>query len=86
LILDGQTLPQRDASHVSKIDIEVKARKTTETFTIERACNLAPLPMEVQMNGFYVLLSKMDKIMDRTMVENSKEAMALLMKMETEDG
>jgi len=70
LFLDGRTLPQRGVAHVSIIDIEVKSNKTIETFTIKSACD--PLPMEVQMNGFYVLLSKINKIMDWIMLENPK--------------
>ncbi len=83
LFLDGRTLPQQGVAHVSKTDIEAKARKTTETFTIESVCDLAPPPMEVQMNGLYVLLSKMNKIMALTMLEDPEEALALLMRMET---
>jgi hypothetical protein len=70
LFPDGQTLPQKGVAHVSRIDIKVKARKTTETFTIENICDLAPPPMEVQMNGLYVLLSNMNKVMALTMLED----------------
>jgi len=35
------------------------------------------------MNGLYVLLSKMNKIMALTMLEDPEEALALLMKVET---
>jgi hypothetical protein len=57
LFPDGWTLPQRGATHVSITNIEMKARKTTKTFIIENAYDLAPPPMEVQKNGLYVLLS-----------------------------
>jgi hypothetical protein len=84
LFLDGQTLPQNDVTHINTVDIEAKTRKTTETFTIESTCDLAPSPMEVQINGLYVLLSKMNKVMAPTMFEDLKQALALLMRMETE--
>ncbi len=83
LFSDGRTLPQKGVAHVSRTDIEVKARKTTETFTIGSVCDLAPPPMEVQMNGLYILLSKMNKIMALTMLKDPEEALALLMRMET---
>jgi hypothetical protein len=37
--------------------------------------------MEVQMNGLYLLLSKMNKIMALTMFEDPEEGLALLMRM-----
>jgi hypothetical protein len=58
LFLDGRTLPQKGVIHVSRTDIEAKARKTSETFIIESVCDLALPPMEVQMNGLYVLLQR----------------------------
>jgi hypothetical protein len=84
LFPNGRTLSQKDVAHVSRIDIQAKARKTTETFIIESVCDLAPPPMEVQMNGLYILLSKMNKVMAMTMFEDLEEALALLTKMETE--
>ncbi len=84
LLPDGRTLPQKGVAHVSITDIEVKTRKTTKTFTIESICDLAHPPMEVQMNGLYILLSKMNKVMALTMLEDPKEALALHMRMETE--
>ncbi len=85
LFPDGQTLPQKGVAHVSITNIETKAKKTIETFTIESICDLAPPPMEVQMNVLYILLSKMNKVMALTMLEDHQEALALLMRMETED-
>jgi hypothetical protein len=64
LFPNEQLLPQRGVAHVSKVDIQMKARKTIETFTIESVCDLALPFVEVQMNGLYILLSNMDKIMD----------------------
>ncbi len=61
---------RKGLAHVSRTDIEVKVRKTIETFIIESVCDLVPLLVEVQMNGLYILLSKMDKIMDQTMFED----------------
>jgi hypothetical protein len=84
LFSDGRTLPQKGVAHVSRIDIEVKARKATETFTIKSVCDLAPPPLEIQMNVLYTLLSNMNKIMALIMLEDLKEALALLMKMEIE--
>ncbi len=48
---------QRGATHVNITNIQMKTRKTIETFIIESAYDLAPPPMEVQTNGLYVLLS-----------------------------
>ncbi len=84
LFSNGRTLPQKGVAHVNKIDIETKTRKTTETFTIKSICDLAPPPMEIQINGLYVLLSKMNKIMALTMFEDLEEALTFLMKMEAE--
>ncbi len=84
LFSDGRTLPQKGVAHVSRIDIEAKARKATETFTIESVCDLAPPPLEIQMNVLYILLSNMNKIMALIMLEDLKEALALFMKMEIE--
>jgi hypothetical protein len=67
LFLDGQTLPQNGVTHISRVDIETKTRKTTKTFIIESTCDLAPLLVEVQMNGLYVLLSEMNTIVTPTM-------------------
>lgn len=57
LFPNGRTLPQRGVAHVSTTNIEVKTRKTTEAFTIESMCDLAPFLVEVQMNALYILLS-----------------------------
>jgi hypothetical protein len=60
----GEHYHKGNVAHVSRVNIEAKARKTTETFTTESTCDLAPHPVEVQMNGLYVLLLKTYKIMD----------------------
>jgi len=83
LFLDGQTLPQNGLTHISRVDIETKTRKTTETFTIKSICDLTPPLVEIQMNGLYILLSEMNKIMASTMFENPKKTLTLFMKMET---
>ncbi len=57
LFLDEQTLRQRGVAHISKANIEMKTRKTTEAFTIKGECDLAPPLVEVQINVLYVLLS-----------------------------
>ncbi len=56
LFPDGRTLPQKGVAHVSRTDIEAKARKTTETFTIKSVCDFAPPPMEVQINGLHFIV------------------------------
>jgi len=83
LILDGRTLSQNGVTHISRANIKAKTKKKIETFTIESTCDLAPPPLEVQMNGLYVLLSEMNKVMALIMLEDLEEALALLMRMET---
>ncbi len=61
----------------------MKARPIVETFTVESTCELSPPPLEVKINGLYVLLSKTDIFMDRKQLEKPKNTMALLMKLET---
>jgi hypothetical protein len=78
----GEHYHKGNVTHVSRVNIEAKARKTIETFTIENTCDLAPLPVEVQVSGLYILLLKTNKIMDQTMLENPKETLTLFMRME----
>ncbi len=66
-------------------NIEAKARSIDETFTVESSCELPPRPLEVKINGMYVLLSEMDIVMVRKQLEKPKNTMVLFMKLETND-
>lgn len=71
--------------HLSREDIEKKAKAMAKTFTVESSCELAPLPLEVMMNGLYVLLSETNVVMSRKVLDDPEETTALLMKMEIEE-
>jgi hypothetical protein len=43
-----------------------------------------PPPLEVKIIGLYILLSKIDIVMDRKLLEKLEDTMALLMKLETD--
>jgi len=49
---------------------------------MKNVCDLALPPMEVQMNGLYILLPKTNKVMALIMLKDLEEALALLMRME----
>ncbi len=51
-------------------NIEAKARSIDETFMVENSCELLPPPLEVKINGLYVLLLEMDIVMVRKQLEN----------------
>ncbi len=76
------TLPIRATTHQTIADIEAKARAHAETFTMESSCELPTPPLEVKMKGLYILLSKIDIIMNKTIMEDLEETTSLLMKME----
>jgi hypothetical protein len=58
--------------------MEAKALAIAKTFTIEGDYELFPPLKEVSMNGLFVLLSKTDMIMDRTLLQDPKACMAIL--------
>jgi len=63
--------------------VEAKAFAIAETLTIEGDCELPPLPKEVLVNGLFALLSKIDMVMDKILLQDPKACMAILMNMET---
>jgi hypothetical protein len=69
----------------TKVDIEAKARAHVETFIMESSCELPTPPLKVKMRRFYVLLSKTNAIMNRTILEDFEMTMFLSMKMEMND-
>jgi hypothetical protein len=75
-------LPHKGVPHLSKSGIEAKVRSIVETFTMESSCGLPLLPLEVKINGLYVLLSETNIVMDRKKLEKQKDTMARLMKLE----
>jgi predicted house-cleaning NTP pyrophosphatase (Maf/HAM1 superfamily) len=77
------TLPQKGILHVSRSQIEAKARSIVETFIVENTCELPPLLLEVKITRLYVLLSDTYIVMDRKLLEKPKDIMLLLMKLET---
>ncbi|CAM6003026.1 unnamed protein product [Sphagnum balticum] len=85
LFSTGTTLPLMRVQHLSREDIEKKAKAMAKTFTVESSCELAPLPLEVMMNGLYVLLSETNVVMSRKVLDDPEETTALLMKMEIEE-
>jgi len=66
------TLPHKGIPPLSRLKIKVKARSIVETFIVESTCELSPPPLEVKINGLYVLLSKTDIVMDRKHWKNHK--------------
>lgn len=85
LFSTGTTLPLMHVQHLRREDIEKKVKAMAKTFTVESSCELAPLPLEVMMNGLYVLLSETNVVMSRKVLDDSEETTALLMKMEIEE-
>ncbi len=77
------TLPHKGVPHLSRSNIEMKVRSIVETFTMESSCGLPPLPLEVKINGLYVLLLETNIVMDRKQLEKQKDTMAPFMKLET---
>jgi hypothetical protein len=59
------TLPHKGVPPVSRLEIEAKARSIAETFIVENTYELLSPPLEVKINGLYVLLSKTNVVMDR---------------------
>ncbi len=55
----------------------------TQTFTIEGVCELPPLPKEMLINGLFALLSRIDTILDKTLMQDPKAYMAIFMNRET---
>jgi hypothetical protein len=77
------TLPIKVAAHQTRAEIEAKARVHVETFIVESFCELPTPPPKVKMSGLYVLLFETYTFRSRTILEDPKETMCLLMKMET---
>jgi hypothetical protein len=77
------TLLDKRVPHLSRSNIEVKVRSIVETFTMESSCGLPPFPLEVKINGLYVLMSETNIVMDRKQLEKQKDTMAPFMKLET---
>jgi len=63
------TLPQRGIPLINRSQIKAKARSIVETFTMESTCELRPPPLEDKINGLYILLSEIDIVMDRKILE-----------------
>jgi hypothetical protein len=77
------TLLQKGVPLFNRSQIEVKARSIAKTFTMESTCERPPPPLEVKIIGLYILLSKIDIVVDRKLLEKPENIMALLMKLET---
>ncbi len=70
---------------MSKEEVEKKARENVElSFIVESSRKLLHPRAKVKMNGLYVLLSKIDIVLDKTCLEDPKSIMNHLMKMETD--
>jgi hypothetical protein len=50
---------------------------------MESTCELLPPSLKVKITRLYVLLSKIDIVMDKKLLEKPKDIMVLLMKLET---
>jgi hypothetical protein len=61
--------------------MEARALAIINTFTIKGDYELPPLK-KVLMNGLFALLSEMDTIMDKILLQDPKACMAILMNME----
>jgi hypothetical protein len=53
--------------------IEAKARSIDETLMVESSCELPPPPLEVKINGMYVVLSEIDIVMVRKQLEKTRK-------------
>jgi hypothetical protein len=70
-------------TYLNKVEVETKALAIVETFTIEGVCELPPLPKEMLINGLFTLLSRIDTVLDKTLLQDPKACMAILMNRET---
>jgi len=77
-------MPPRNTIPFTKANINAKTTAIIESFIVESSCELPPPSEKMKINGLYVLLSKIDIVMDRKILEKLEKTMALLMKMETE--
>jgi hypothetical protein len=76
------TLSIKVVALYTKVDIKAKARTHVENFIMASSNELLTPPLEVKMRRLYVLLSKIDVIMNRTIMEIFEMTMFLQMKME----
>ncbi len=56
-------------------------RSIAKTFTMESTCELPLPPLEIKIIGLYILLSNIDIVMDRKLLEKPENTMAFLMKL-----
>jgi hypothetical protein len=68
----------------SRVEVEAKAQATATTFKVEKFYELPPFPTIVEMTRLYVLLSEFDIVMSKQVLEEVKQCMLCLMKMEIE--
>ncbi len=68
--------------HFTRANVEAKAKAIVESFIVESSYELSPPMTMVKINGLYVL-SEINIVMDKKILEKPKGTMALLMKMET---
>jgi hypothetical protein len=74
---------RKEAYHLSiRSQIKAKARSIPQTFIAESTCELPPLPLEDKIAMFYILISEIDIVMDRKILEKPENTLALLIKLE----
>jgi len=83
-LFSATTLSQKGIPLINGSQIKAKARSTAETFIMESTSKLRPPPLEDKTTGLYILLSEIDIVMDRKILEKPKNNMAFLMKLETD--
>jgi hypothetical protein len=76
-------MPPKNTTHFTRAYVKAKVKAIAKNFTSESSCELLPPSVEMKINGLYVLLSKIDIVMDMKILEKPKRIMAFFMKMET---